>query len=144
MLPSSCQISYFHSSILLVTPAEMIWFKYIYILLETLRHTVRLSSIVIITSVCKSFCYPVSIVKYSLIHYILTVLIIPANLLKTLMKSFIHTTKVFFIEVTLKLSTEGSLKKSQIFQKITKKGWEGYLEISILVKTNQSLNQVSF
>ena len=138
MLPSSCWISYFHSSILLVTTAEMIWFQYIYILLKTLRHTVRLSSIVIITSICKSFCYPVSIVKYSLIPYILTFLIIPANLLKTLMKSFIHTTKVFFIEVTLKLSTKGSLKKSQIFQNIAKKGWEGYSEISILAKTNWS------
>ena len=125
MLPSSCQISYFHSSILLVTAAEMIWFKYIYILLETLRHTVRLSSIVIITSVCKSFCYPVSIVKYSLIPYILTVLIIPANLLKTLMKSFIHTTKVFFIEVTLKLSTKGSLKKVRFFRTLPKKGGRG-------------------
>ena len=57
----------------------MIWFQYIYILLKTLRHTARLSSIAIITSVYKSFCYPVSMVKYSLIHYMLTVLIIPAN-----------------------------------------------------------------
>ena len=120
MLPSSCQISYFHSSILLVTPAEMIWFKYIYILLETLCHTICLSSIVIITSVCKSFCFPVSIVKHSLIPYILTVLIIPANLLKTLMKSFIHTTKVFFIEVTLKLSTKGSLKNSDFLENCQK------------------------